>query len=199
MGASLSWLAVKGKPAAEILRELDLRPTGVAGLEGESPFVGAQSDGGWYLVVARGAEHAVLHSDVLERLSDGCDVLTCTVEEHVMFSQATGWRNGRRLWVVTHEGEQGPVGIAEEGVLPPEYPPIRDRLVARQETDGGAAAEVDWLFEIPVALVQTFVGYRHDEPSPAFASRGFEVLESEPSRSAKPSWLGRLFARRSDA
>ena len=124
MGASLSWIAVKGRLAEDILRELRLRPTGVTGLEGESPFVGAQSDGGWYLVVARGAEHAVLHSDVLERLSDSCDVLTCTVEEHVMFSQATGWRNGRRLWVVTHEGEQGPVGIAEEGVLPPEYPPI---------------------------------------------------------------------------
>ena len=116
-----------------------------------------------------------------------------------MFSQATGWRNGRRLWVVTHEGEQGPVGIAEEGVLPPEYPPIRDRLVARQETDGGATAEVDWLFEIPLALVQTFVGYRHDEPSPAYAARGFEVLELEPGRSARPSWLGRLFAGPRDA
>jgi hypothetical protein len=195
MGASLSWLAVKGKAAAEVLGELHLRPTGVTGLEGESPYVGAASDTGWYLIVASGAEDRLVGAAVVERLSAGCVVLTCTVEEHVMFSQATGWRDGRRLWTVTHRGEDGPVGIEEDGTLPPEYPAIRDRLVARQQADGGSEAGVDHLFDIPVALVQTFVGYKHDEVNPAFEARGFEVLESERPEPAQRSWFGRLMSR----
>lgn len=196
MGASLSWLAVKGKPTAEVLAGLHLRGSGVRGVDGEAPIVGAPSDGGWYLLVLRGAEHRLLRSAVLEPLSVGCEVLTCTVEEHVMFSQASGWRNGRRLWQVTHRGEDGPVGIAEEGTLPPEYPAIRDRLVAQQEAEGGAEADVDCLFDIPVVLVQTFVGYKHDESSPMFEANGFEVLEPEASTAARPSWFARLFAGR---
>ncbi|HET7457103.1 MAG TPA: hypothetical protein VFJ74_05550 [Gemmatimonadaceae bacterium] len=195
MGAALSWLAVRGKAAAEVLDELHLRPTGVKGLEGESAYVGAASDDGWYLIVAGSAEDRLVGAAVVERLSAGCDVLTCTVEEHVMFSQATGWRDGRRLWIVTHRGEDGPAGIEEEGTLPPEYPAIRDRLVAQQHADGGSEADVDHLFDIPVALVQTFVGYKHDEVSPAFESRGFEVLESAHPEPAKRSWLGRLMSR----
>jgi hypothetical protein len=199
MGASLSWLAIKGRPAVEILDALHLRPTGVERLDGESPFVGAMSDAGWYLIVARGAEHRLASAAVLERLSVGCEVLTCTVEEHVMFSQATGWRDGRRLWAVSHRGEDGPAGVEEEGALPPEYPPIRDRLMAQQEAAGGSEADVDCLFDIPVALVQRFVGYKHDEVNPAFEARGFEVLESERPEPAKQSWLGRLFGGRRDA
>ena len=194
MGASLSWLAVKGKPAAEVLRELHLRGTSESGLDGESAFAGAAADNGWYLIVARGAEHDMIAPAVAARLSTGCKVLTCTVEEHVMFSQAAGWENGTRRWLVTHEGENGPVGISEEGTLPPEYAPIRDRLLAEQESNGGANADVDYLFDIPVALVQSFVGYKHDETNPALEERGFEVLEPDGAASSKPSWIRRLFS-----
>jgi len=195
MGASLSWLATKGKSAATVLAELRLRATGVKGLEGESPVVGAASEAGWYLVVADEAEHDLIGPAVVERLSAACEVLTCTVEEHVMFSKATGWRDGRRLWTVTHRGEDGPVGIEESGELPPEYAGIRDALVAQQAAEGGAEADVDMLFDIPVALVQRFTGYKHDEPSPAFEAQGFEVLESADGGAGKKSWIGRLLGR----
>jgi hypothetical protein len=194
MGFSMSWVAVKGKPAADILGELQLRPTGVRGLEGESPFVGSMSDDGWYLIVVSNDGLRILETSVLERLSAGCDVLTCTVEEHVMFSQAAGWKDGRRLWVVTHEGEDGPVGIDEAGALPPEYAPIRTRLTKEQAAAGGVDADVDHLFDIPVVLVQAFTGYKHDEPSTAFEARGFEVLESE-APAGRRSLLGRLFGK----
>jgi len=131
-----------------------------------------------------------LGAPVLERLSAGCEVLTCTVEEHVMFSEATGWRNGKRLWLVTHKGEDGPIDITAEGALPAEYASIRDRFVSQQDAEGGAEAEVDFLFEIPVVLVQTFVGYKHDEESPAFDTRGFELLEP-----TQKSFFKRLFSK----
>src|SRR5262245_52377994 len=142
MGFALSWLAVKGKPVADILAELRLRPTGTHALDGEEPFVGAAS-GGWYLIVMNGAEHHFLGADVLTPLSAGCEVMTCTVEEHVMFSEATGWENGRRLWRVRHEGDAGPRGVEEEGTLPQQYFEIRNRLIQQQEAEGGEEADVD--------------------------------------------------------
>ncbi len=190
MGATLSWLAVKGKPSSAVLAELGLRATGEQGIDGDSELVAATSDDGWYLVVANETGHRIIDPAVVASLSRGCEALTCTVEEHVMFSQATGWRDGRRLWCVSHEGENGPVGIDEEGTLPPEYAAIRDRLVAGQEAEGGASADVDLLFDIPVALGQAFVGYKHDELNPAFEARGFEELEET---RAKTSWIGRVF------
>lgn len=194
MGFSLSWLAVKGKSTATVLAELQLRPTGEDGIEGDSAFVGAAADDGWYLIVAAGAEHRMLSADVAGPLSRGCDVLTCTVEEHVMFSQASGWRDGGRLWTVTHRGEDGPVGIEETGELPAGYPAIRDALMAKQVAAGGAEADVDFLFDIPVVLVQTFSGYKHDEVNPAGEPR-FEVLESEGVEPPKRSLFGRLLGR----
>lgn len=198
MGAALSWLVVRGKPASAVLAELGLRPTGRRSLEGEAPLVGAASADGWYLVVADAAEHRLLEPAVVGPLSRDCQVVTCTVEEHVMFSAAAEWRDGRERWRVWHRGEDGPVGLEETGTLPAEYAGIRDELQAQQRAAGGAAAEVDHLFDIPVALVRALTGYRHDAPSPAFESpgvEGLEVLERAAPAAPTGSWLGRLLGR----
>ena len=107
-----------------------------------------------------------------------------------MFSDATGWQNGKRLWRVTHKGEDDPKGILAEGTLPAEYASIRDDFISRQDAEGGEKADVDFLFEIPVVLAQTFVDYKHDEESPAFDKNGFELLES-----TQKSFFKRLFSK----
>lgn len=196
MGFALSWLATKGKPTETVLAELELRATGDEGIAGESRVVGAMTATGWYLIVLDEAEHRLISGAVIARLSRGCEVLTCTVEEHVMFSQATGWRDGREEWRVTHRGEDGPVGLDAEGGLPAGFPAIRDELTARQVAEGGADAGVDYLFDIPVALVQAFTGFKHDEAGLDGETLAFDVLESTASaRAAKQSWLGRLLGR----
>jgi hypothetical protein len=43
---------------------------------------------------------------------------------------------------------------------------------------------------IPVVLVQTLVGYKHDEASPAYEAHGFDSLES-----TRKSWLQSLFSK----
>jgi hypothetical protein len=63
-----------------------------------------------------------------------------------------------------------------------------------QAAAGGVDADVDHLFDIPVVLVQTFIGYKHDARSTAFEAGGFEVLESE-APAGKRSLLGRLFGK----
>ena len=195
MGFALSWLAVRGKQPAAVFAELDLRPTGRRSIEGEAPLVGAASTDGWCLIVADAAEHRLLDPDVLAPLSRGCEVVTCTVEEHVMFSEATGWHDGRERWRVSHRGVDGPVGLDESGDFPIQYASIRDRLQARQAAEGGEDADVDYLFDIPVTLVHALTGYRHDEDSPAFAQagiEGMEILASADSPHEKRSWLRRL-------
>lgn len=196
MGFALSWLATKGKSTETVLAELELRPTGDQGIGGESPAVGAITATGWYLIVLDEAEHRLISAAVIARLSRGCEVVTCTVEEHVMFSQATGWRDGREEWRVTHRGEDGPIGLEAQGDLPDRFPAIRDELTARQAAEGGADAGVDYLFDIPVALVQVFTGFKHDEADLDGETLAFEVLESAQSaRAAKQSWFGRLLGR----
>jgi len=192
MGNSLSWLAVKGKSPEAVLGELELRSTGERGEVGRSRFVAATSDAGWYLVVVNRCEHHIISAQVVERLSAGCEVFTCTVEEHVMFSEGTGWRDAHRLWSATHRGDNDTTKktVREEGTLPSEYSAIRERFFRQQEAENAADAEVDFLFEIPVVLVQTFTGYKHDEDSPAFEAHGFELLES-----TKKSWFQRLFSK----
>ena len=195
MGFSLSWLATRGKPPETVLAELELRATGVEGIPGESPALGATTATDWYLVVLDAAEHPLIDAAVVARLSRDCEVLTCTVEEHVMFSQATGWRDGREEWRVTHRGEDGPVGLDAEGDLPAQFRAIREELTAQQAAEGGAEADVDHLFDIPIVLVQTFTGFRHDEAGPDETSM-FEVLESTQSApAAKQPWFGRLLGR----
>ena len=64
-----------------------------------------------------------------------------------------------------------------------------------REAAGGEAADVDFLFDIPVVLVQRFTGYKHDDVSSA--EDQFEVLEStEQSGKSATSWVGRLFGGR---
>ena len=105
---SRTWLAVKGKAADAICNDLGLR----AGMAVTRPrrfaLEGAASDAGWYLIVADGRDHRLIQAPVLTRLSAGCGVLTCTVEERNLSSAAAGWRDGRRLWSVTYEGEDSP-------------------------------------------------------------------------------------------
>lgn len=113
-----------------------------------------------------------------------------------MFSEAAGWRDGRQEWRVTHRGEDGPMGLDVSGTPPSQFAAIRDDLSARQDAEGGAAAEVDFLFDIPVALAQSLTGFRHDEGGLDGEEIAFDVLEfKEGPATAKKSWFKRLTAR----
>ena len=89
MGYSLSWLAVKGKSPQAVRDELGFRVTGEHEAMPESDLTAAELPNGWYLMVAHRSEQ-VVPDGVLKQLSAGCEDVTCFVEEHVMFSSATG-------------------------------------------------------------------------------------------------------------
>jgi hypothetical protein len=197
MGFSQSWLAVKGKPRAAVLDELQLQSTGNREEIAESPIVGAELPGGWFLIVTDQAAHPFIGKTVLERLSAGCEIVTGYVEEHVMVSAATGWRNGRRIWSVAHDCQRDKQHLEALGELPVMFGGIRDSLYSEQRTVDEHRADVDLIFDVPLALAESLTGYRHDMDIPGGGDEPFEVLVhtsvNRLARGGEPSFWKRLF------
>jgi hypothetical protein len=212
MGYSLSWLAIKGKSPDAVREFLGLRPTGEREEFPESELCAADLPGGWYLVVSDHTPH-VAPDTALPALSAGCELVTCFVEEHVMASAATGWKDGRRLWSVIHDAQHGHEHLVAEGDFPPAYSAIRDRLLARQRQEdlgkppanrrqqrkSGDFSQMrcDYIFNIPVDLAQALTGYTHSKDIPGQTGQPFEVLTggspSSVTAPAKKSFFKKLF------
>lgn len=162
MGFSISWIAVSGKTQANILQSLSLVDTSETDEANESPVSGAQLPGGWYLLFLNDFAHPFIRPPLLQQLSAQCKVLVCQVEEHVMASAACMYENGVKTWSVSHESENGIYHLAKEGSLPTSLDQLHAELKASQDAEGGVDAEVDHIFDVPVALAAAICGYRHD-------------------------------------
>jgi hypothetical protein len=183
---SISWLAVKGKTADAVCRDLGLRAGMALAKPGGFALEGAASDAGWYLISATGFDHRLIQPPLLAALSTGCEVLTCTVDVRNLSSRASGWRNGQKSWSVTYEGEDRP-DVILDGDLPSTFDLIRRDYVARSQAPDAGDLLLDPLFEIAIEIVRNPVAYRPDEPSPAFDGRWVKL------DSINKSFMQRLF------
>jgi len=189
MGFSITWCAVRDGNAQKVLDQLRLSPTGDTEDVPESLISTATLDTGWRIIWYNEYGCPFLRPEDLGVISNGQEVLLCLVEEHVMASSSELWRGGTRAWRISHEGEDGPKGLAAEGDLPDCFGSIRRDMEDAQRAAGGEAAGVDYIFEIPLRVAQTLVGFKHDEVT----QEHFVVL----SRSRpKKGLLGRLFGAR---
>jgi hypothetical protein len=91
-------------------------------------------------------------------LSSDKDVVLCLVEEHVMASSSEMCSQGKRKWRLSHEGKDGPKGLATDGDLPESFPAIRKEMEEAQHAAGGDDADVDYIFEIPLKLAEALGG-----------------------------------------
>jgi hypothetical protein len=186
MGFSITWCAVRAGNAQKVLDQLGLSPTGETEAVPESLISTVTLDTGWRIIWYNEAECPFLRPEDLGVISSEQEILMCLVEEHVMASSSELWRGGTRKWWISHEGEDGPQGLAAEGDLPDCFASIRREMEDAQRAAGGNAAGVDYIFEIPLRVAQTLVGFKHDEVTP----EQFVVL----SRSVpKKGLIGRLF------
>jgi hypothetical protein len=176
MGSSISWLAVKGKTREFVLQELGLIPSGRMHDFGTTPFTSRALPSGWFLLVLKGCEHKFIKPNSLASLSKNCQVIACSIEEHVMVSSAEQWADGARIWRAEHIGENGPIHLTAEGALPADFQSMADAQKKLQSDDGGEKSEVDHYFDIPLRAAQNIVGFKHDETD--FGDNSFEVLES---------------------
>ena len=179
MGWSLSWAALKGGNLQTVCSALGLRATGKREGLAQSKIDGTALPTGWYVVVFNRTE---IGDEALRKLSQGGEVVSCFVEDHVMFSSATAWKNGRQLWRVVHDGGEDKVlHLETSGDLPAEFESIRKELFAKQEQEASEPDDlkVDHVYDLPAELAKTLTGFRHDQDTPGISGDVFEVLEQE--------------------
>ena len=169
----------------KLLERLALSPTGETEEFPESLISAAKLDTGWRVIWFNKYGCPFLRPEDLGELSKEQDILLCLVEEHVMASSSEFWSAGNRMWWISHEGENGPKGLATDGDLPACFPSIRRELEEAQRVDGGDDADVDHIFEIPLKVAQSLVGFKHDEDCPHLGEEEFVVL----SRTARRKGL----------
>jgi hypothetical protein len=188
MGASTSWLVVRGKPQPRILEELALRVGDPSDAQ-DSGLQGCDSPGGWYVIAARDYGHPLTEDATLQRLSVGCEVVAGGVETHVMCSTACGWKDGREVWWMDHDSEAGVENLSTRGQLPAAFSGIHHDLQAKQDAEGGPDCGMDFIFSAPEELTKALTGYHYDDSQPD------EVWHSLVSIRPKKSWFGGLFTR----
>jgi len=195
MGYAISWLAIKGKPEELVVAELGLAPTGEMAEYGDSLFTGRKLPSGWFLLVIDKCEHKFVNPNSLAPLSQGCEVIATSIEEHVMVCSSELWRNGAQVWRIEHDAQKSIEHIAASGSLPADYSTIEQEHAEEQKQAGGSEADTDYFFEIPLHIAKNIVGFKHDEVDPAIEDGGFMVLELKVAKSreriekqSKKSW-----------
>ena len=189
MGFAISWLAVSGKAPEQVLKELRLNRTGENEEIPESPISAAQLPNNWFLVFINEFDSPIVSANSLASLSTNCKVVSCQIEEHVMFSSATLYSNGTESWRVAHDAQEGMFNLSSSGQLPSEFAGIYTSLKNKQEEAGGAEANVNYIHDVPVTLAQVVTSFRHDEDIPGLEPVPFEVLGQDITKtSSKPWW-----------
>lgn len=188
MGFSLARLAVRPGGQKELLRSMSLRTTGAVEDIAESPLLAADLGEGWTLVLSQG-EQLPAGDTLCASLSVGSELVRCVVEEHVMFSGAWGWQDGKQIWSVVHDAQVALEHLELSGQAPHALETIREEVEKRRANTPLDGA--DWVFDIPVQLAEAVTGFRHDASEP---ERRFEVLEqTAPQGTRSLPWWKRFF------
>ena len=157
MGFSASWIAVRGlKPDAALeALGLEIVSQGHAHPEGRYSLVELAS--GWTVVWFEDVD-AAFKADgrILAQLGEA---VACSVEEHVMVSEARGYVDGKEAWRVRRDADDD--DLETSGDVPARYAAIRDAALAEQAKDDND--DVDLLWEVPPDLAKAICGFRHDE------------------------------------
>jgi len=99
-----------------------------------------------------------------EKLSRGARAVVCVVEDHVMYSKASEWRDGREIWSITRDpeqdGEDDKRHLKATGELPEVFEPIRKQRMAEEQQENDH--EVDYLYSVPNDVASKIVGARYD-------------------------------------
>mgnify|MGYP003575526510 CR=1 FL=1 len=183
MGYALSWFAVRGLSPETVLAELGLDRTGEREGLPEAPLTSLRLKTHWFIVIMNEPNQRLIGS-ATSHVSQMAELLTCHVEEHVMHSACSFWKDGHKLWSVEHEAQIDQNHLTIYGNPPLELSVIRQRLV--NEPD------VDRVFDVPIEIAKSVTGFRHDEDMTNGEAFPFEVLTISGS---KNSWLKGLFAK----
>jgi len=180
LGYSISWIAFQGKGKNHVLPLLALSDSGEIDEANESPASAAALPTGWYVVFFN--DYFFPTPERLAKVSVGCVVVACQVEEHMMASASSLYENGRHVWTVAHEAERGLYDLSIYGDPPARFAELRDKLHKQQMEAGGENADVDYVFDVPLDLAAELCGYRHDRWKFDWGEPAFSRLEAGEDR-----------------
>jgi hypothetical protein len=160
---SLCWLATRGLSLQQVLERLRLQPL-VHGTCGGHPILFARHlESGWVTIVAHSNTHRIVSRRELARLSEAGQVLACSFDERSMTSASELWMRGARRWRIEHDGGRSRDHLVTAGTLPPGFQAIKAEWSELHATFRGTPADMDYLFEIALAVAGSYIGFKHDE------------------------------------
>jgi hypothetical protein len=193
MGFAISWRAVPEAAADGFLERIGLIDTGETEEVPESLIGVARLDTGWRLLWYNEYGCPFLGESQRREHSHNHDLLYCLIEEHCMASSSELWSRGSRGWRISHEGIDGPKGLELSGALPDHLQQIKTEMEAMQKQEGGEKADVDYLFEIPLLVAKSIVGFKHDEVFPHVVGNAFKIMKKD---SQQDGFFWRLFGKK---
>jgi hypothetical protein len=193
MGLNCSWIAVHGLKVEQALASLEMEVSEVLSPDETPDGLGmAQLPGDWLLFLwgrkAGAVEGKLSGFTALGR------VIECEMSETVMFSEARGYENGAQIWRVTHDPDRDEslYSLQTEGVPPVQLEAIARDAKTHQDSEGGEAAGMDLIFDVPLELAHSICGFHPLDGEPA--DLRFSVLRrigGGPSK--KLGFFARLF------
>lgn len=166
----------------------------IAGTEDEMPvdswWIADLKESGWSLLWCEDEEFGARSHDRMADLSKRSDVLHCQVNETVMWSSSELWSKGSVVWKVSHSGDAGDVfDLNAEGALPDQFDGIKEQHFHDQRTD--EEDDCDFVFEVPLDLAKSFIGFRHEDMLDENSVGAFSVVDTP----RKAGFLSRLLGR----
>lgn len=187
MGMGGSWAGFPAIGKEQLLRELGLEETSSSGdvLEVTDPVSLAEMPNGSLILYSNDYDWA--SPDRIVDLSRLGMVVGCQFEDHVMVSACSAAKQGRILWHVSHDPEEGVYDLQRTGRPPAEFETIRLGCIAEQDAEGGEEADTDILFDAPLLLAKQICGLKYDDES---SEVRFAKLRLE-----KGGWAAQSFRR----
>jgi len=197
VGISNSWFAVRGCARDAALTQLGLEADFEIGDDWPpgGRFAVGDLPGGWLLFIAPDLEDAF--SDRFVALSAGGEAVACAIEEHVMYQEARGYRDGAEVWRVVHDPDKAAslFHLDVTGAPPANFEAMRAKALAKQKAEGGEDAGVDLISDVPLDLAKSICGFKHDSQWPKGLS--FTILRRarpvRPEGGARSGFFARLF------
>lgn len=181
MGWQVSWLAVKNLDRLAILDSFGLHAVDIPRDHPKAVISGVPLPNGYYVLFIERCFHPFVTPEVLSRVSLGCEIVGCQVDESIMASASFSWQDGKRVWNVIHEADKGVRNLQIEGSPPHALAELTAEATKLQKKERKIPFlplpwEIDHFFSIPINLSAAVVGYEHDRANYSWGSPMYEPL-----------------------
>jgi hypothetical protein len=183
----VGWIAVEGMARDGMLEALGL----VEAPDAPKPKASICSlPNGWSVLLT--LDFGFPTPERMALLSAEGTAIAVSADDGSMFSVVRGYEHGKAVFAIEHDGgSQGARHMETAGKVPPEWAAILEQASREQDEEDKGAAEVDYLFDAPMALAFALCGYRHDKPWPEGPQHEMTLLAAKKGQGI----LGRLFGR----